>query len=171
MSDPARRNATTFATWVYVLFADGVAPQDEAVASGCHAVRDAADEATGDAAGEALVDTVAARIDAAGGLAQAASALYGDRVSTELGAGDREARTQRIRRYQFDQGLPWLARIWERRSGGSVSAGWVLVERVTDAVHAMDPNPWDDVDEERHLPVPDFHVLWELDDCTSVHLT
>jgi hypothetical protein len=54
---------------------------------------------------------------------------------------------------------------------GKVHPSWLLVERVTDEVTAMDPNPWNDVDEERHIPVQDFQVLWELDACSSVYVS
>ena len=47
---------------------------------------------------------------------------------------------------------------------------WLVVERVTEEVLAMDPNPWNDIDEERHIAVGDFHVLWELDACAAVHV-
>ena len=32
----------------------------------------------------------------------------------------------------------------------------------------MDPNPWDDVDEERTVPLGDFQVLWELTGCSAI---
>ena len=63
-----------------------------------------------------------------------------------------------------------MARIWERSEKGEVAPVWIIVERVTDEVTAMDPNPWDDIDEERHIPVNDFQVQWELDGCSSVHI-
>ncbi len=103
-------------------------------------------------------------------MASVATALYGDRVQRDLGAGDRVERTARIRKYQFASQLPWLARIWERQ-GESVRPSLLLVERVTDEVTAADPNPWNDIDEDRKLPVSDFHVLWELDGCASLHLS
>lgn len=160
----------TFTTWVYQLFAAGVVPDDPAVHARCAAVQSATDRTTGDAAGASLVERVGEILgDAAepSAVAAAARQLYGDRVASDLGAGDREERTQRIRKYQFGRSLPWLARIWERREG-TVRPSWLLVERVTDQVTAMDPNPWNDIDEERRIPVSDFHVLWELDGCTSV---
>lgn len=163
----------TFATWVYQLFAAGVAPDDETLHERCKAVQNAPDRTTGDAAGAALVDRVGELIGAshdADAVTAAAKRLYGERVATALGEGDRDERTQRIRKYQFGRSLPWLARIWERRDG-AVRPSWLLVERVTDEVTAMDPNPWNDIDEERRFPVSDFHVLWELDGCTSIQLS
>lgn len=172
MSDPRDQVATTFATWVYVLHAAGTPASHDGIRSACEAVSAATDAEAGDAAGLALVDAIAGLVGDGSreAIAAAARAVYGDRAVDGLGEGDRDARNARIRRYQFAAGLPWLARIWERRETGDVRPGWVIVERLTDQVTAMDPNPWNDIDEERHLPVGDFHVLWELDGCTSVHL-
>ena len=47
---------------------------------------------------------------------------------------------------------------------------WLVVERVTDQVAVMDANPWNDIPEERSMPVNDFPVLWELDHCTAVYI-
>ena len=85
-----------------------------------------------------------------------------------MGEGERATRISRIRKYQFTRRLPWLARIVERRQDGSVTPGWLVIQGCTDQVHALDPNPWDDIDEERNLPLADFQVLWELDACASV---
>ena len=71
---------------------------------------------------------------------------------------------------QFGRRLPWLARVYQRSELGAVRAVWLVIESVTDEVIAMDPNPWNDIDEERRLPVDDFHVLWELDACSSVYV-
>ena len=160
----------TLATWVYLLHADGLHADDEAVHDLCGAIDAATTAEAGDAAGLALVEHVRANVDDASGEAVAAYArqLYGRAVDTGLGEGDRQERTGRIRVYQFGVSLPWLARIWVRTPSEAVRPLWLLIERVTDEVIAMDPNPWDDVEEERHLPVNDFHVLWELDGCTSI---
>jgi hypothetical protein len=162
----------TFSTWVYQLFAAGVEPGDAVVQDHCRAVRDATDRGAGDSAGAGLVARVSELLAGSvepDAVAAAARTLYGDRVATGLGDGDRDERIHRIRKYQFGKSLPWLARIWERRDG-AVKPSWLLVERVTDLVTAMDPNPWNEVDEERRIPVADFQVLWELDGCTSIHL-
>lgn len=161
----------TLATWTYQLFTRGVAPADDALRAACEGVRDAADAEAGDAAGIALVDRVAVLVegeDASVVLAYA-KAQYGDRAREGMGDGSRDDRAQRIRKYQFAQNLPWLARIWERRDG-TVKPTWLLVERFTDEVTAADPNPWNDIDEERRIPVADFHVMWELDGTTSVYV-
>ena len=102
-----------FSTWVYVLHASGVAIQDDAVRADCAAIAAATDETTGNAAGEALVQRVSALVTGEGqdAVASAASALFGDRVAQDLGAGGRGERTARIRAYQFNKNLPWLARI------------------------------------------------------------
>ena len=162
----------TVATWVFTLHVAGVHAEDGTARDCCQRVLEATDATAGNAAGEALVARVRELLasEDPDGVAQLAATLYGDRVQRDLGTGDRMVRTARIRKYQFASQLPWLARIWERRDG-SVQPSWLLVERVTDEVTAADPNPWNDVDEERRLPVSDFHVLWELDGCSSLHLT
>lgn len=159
----------TFATWVFALHQAGVPADDPEVSSACRAIAEADGREATDAAGEALVERLRALLGEEGDVAAAARRIYGDRVAGDMGTGDRVERTHRIRKYQFARSLPWLARIWER-TNGSVHPNWVLVERVTDEVTAMDPNPWNDLDEERHIPVSDFHVLWELDECASVYL-
>lgn len=163
----------TFASWVFQLHIAGVAPCDGALQAACADVDAATDEETGEVAGEALVTRVTELLD--GGEAErvlaVARTLYGDRANGALGEGDRAARTHRIRRYQFERQLPWLARIWERHLDGGVKPTWLLVERVTDQVSALDPNPWNEIDETRDLPVSDFQVLWELGDCQSVSLS
>jgi hypothetical protein len=158
----------TFATWVFTLHVAGVRASDPQVAEACEAVLRATEAGAGNAAGEQLVARVRELLGD-GDVSAAATKLYGDRVRSDLGDGDRDSRTSRIRRYQFTAQLPWLARIWER-AGNEVRPEWLLVERVTDEVTAADPNPWNDVDEVRHLAVHDFHVLWELDGCSNVYV-
>ena len=95
--------------------------------------------------------------------------LFGEeRVVDTMGAGSREERTQRLRSYRFHASIPWLAQVWMRPKNGRARASWLLIDRVTDEVVAMDPNPWDDVEESRTLPIVDFHVLWELTGCASI---
>jgi hypothetical protein len=169
---PEQIVAVTCATWAFELHVDGVVANDAAVADACAAIQAATEATAGNAAAEALVARVLALLGGTGPeeVAGFARALYGDRVQRDLGAGDRDARVTRIRKYQFGKSLPWLARVWER-VGGSVQPQWWIIERVTDEVAAMDPNPWNDVDENRRLPLGDFQVLWELDACTAVHLS
>lgn len=174
MSDAALTNghdATAYAvaTWVFVLHVDGRTAADPELASACASVLSASEEAAGNAAGEQLVARVRALLagDDPGGVEAFARSMYGERLVVGLGQGDREERLHKVRKHQFTSNLPWLARIWER-SGDGVAPAWLVVERVTDEVTAMDPNPWNDIDETRHLPVSDFQVLWELDGCTAV---
>ena len=163
----------TFATWIFTLHVAGVRAADENVRSACQAVLDATDATAGNAAAERIVAAARALLPDAepATLAAASRSLYGDRVRSELADADRDVRVAKIRKYQFTSQLPWMARIWERSGEGAVRPHWVLVERVTDEVTAADPNPWNDVDETRHYPLSDFHVLWELDGCSHVHLT
>lgn len=162
----------TFATWVFTLHVGGLEAADAETRDACRAIREATEAKSGNAASERLVVRVRALLGdgAAEGVEGAARALYGDRVRRDLGEGDRQERTARIRKYQFTHQLPWLAQVWER-ANGVVRPGWLLVERVTDEVTAADPNPWNEVDETRHLPVQDFHVLWELSACTNLYLS
>ncbi len=163
----------TFATWVYLLHTAGIEPSDGALAERCASLDAVTDAAEGDTVTAAFVERVSEVLDGARGpdeVAVIARALYGDQVGGELGEGSRGDRTHRIRKYQFGRSLPWLARIWERHPDGSVAPSWLLVRQLTDEVEVMDPNPWNDVDEERALPVGDFLVLWELDDCTAIHV-
>src|SRR5688572_26106735 len=161
----------TIATWVYTLHLDGIAAADEGIRSACDAIRAATEASAGNAAAERLVAGIRELVPKGepATVAAAATKLYGDRVKDDLGVGDRSDRTSRIRKYHFSSKLPWLARIWER-NGAEVRPGWLLVEHVTDEVTAADPNPWNEVDETRHLPVSDFLVLWELDGCSNVYI-
>jgi len=154
------------ASWVVALHTLDVRSIDDAIATLCDGL------IAGDVEPVALIDAVSERI---GGVdpedvAAAAKALLGEGVKTDLGAGDRPERLARVRSYQFGRRLPWVARIVERHDDGSIAPSWLLVEQVTDQVHTMDYNPWNDIDEERQIPVGDFQVLWELDACTSLSL-
>ena len=80
-----------------------------------------------------------------------------------------ESPLQAIRRYEFKRGLPWIAQIAERTDAG-LTEMWVMVEKVTDTVLCMDPYPWDDVDEEFILDVPEFLLRWDLAGKTAIHL-
>ncbi len=162
-----------FATWVCRLHAAGIAASDAEIAAAVDAVAAAPDREQGDAAGARLVEWLERALSedpSPDGVLALARRLYGEAVAGDLGDGSREVRTARIRRYQFGRTLPWLARIIERHASGVVAPSWLLVERLTDQVRALDPNPWNDLDEERQLPVQDFLVLWELDGCPSVYV-
>jgi len=166
--DPETLRAYTFATWVFLLHASGVESVETTVRDHCIAIVEATDEETGEAAVMALIDNVSGGLG--DGVEALAGALYGDRVSSEMGEGNRAERSRRIRMYEFKNWLPWLAKIYQRSDQGDVSAVWVVVERLSNEVSIMDPNPWNDIDEEYDLPVSDFHVLWELAAKASVHL-
>ncbi len=170
--DPRTTLSYALATWVFLLHVDGVHADDAGIHRACVDVQEAEDEERGNAAGERLVERVRSLVEGVEPeqVRAFARALYGDRVGFDLGQGSREERTHRIRQYQFSRSLPWLARIWERQEDGSVGPTWMIIERVTDRITAVDPNPWNDIDETRHLPVADFHVLWELDGCTAIHI-
>lgn len=164
--------ATTLATWVFLLHVNGHHADDTKLHEACSAVAAAEEEAAGNAAGDELVRRVESLLagESRADVVSFASGLYGERLGQDLGEGSRDERTHRIRQYQFSHSLPWLARVWERDESGSVGPIWLVIERVTDQVTAMDPNPWNDIDETRHFPVSDFQVLWELDACTALHL-
>lgn len=172
MSQPPRDlGRVAFATWAFLLHVRGIRAQKADVAAAIEACLAATDDASGERAGDALIVAVDALFGAPStpeAMSQAATALYGAAAGAAFTADDREARVQAIRKYQFARGLPWLARIWER-SDGQVAPTWLLIEKIDDQVYALDPDPWNDIDEERALPVADFHVLWELDGNT--HLT
>ncbi len=171
---PETRLRLSLATWIVQLHGAGVQVEHPGLVELCLALQSATDATQGDAAANALVDQIGTMLGdgvrGPDGVAAFALALYGQRLGTDMGTGTRAERTARIRRYQFGRRLPWMARIWERGPDGTVSPHWLIVESVTDEVTAMDLNPWNDIDEERAVPVGDFHVLWELDGCTAMHV-
>ncbi len=76
---------------------------------------------------------------------------------------------QSIRQYEFKRNLPWIGRIAERTDNG-IEEQWVMIEKVTDSVLCMDPYPWDEVDEEFRLDLPEFLLRWELAGSVAIHL-
>jgi len=76
---------------------------------------------------------------------------------------------QNIRQYEFKRGLPWIGRIAERTDHG-IEEIWIMVEKVSDRVLCMDPYPWDDVEEEFYLDIPEFLLRWELAGAVAIHL-
>jgi hypothetical protein len=163
------RTPTTLATWVYVMHCSGVGIQDDSILVACQALDANSDNEAEAEAGRVLIERIGHLLSGSN-VVSVCRSLFGDGLRDGLGEGSREERTSRIRRYQFQTDRPWLAQIWERRSSGDVASNWLLVERVTDQVAVMDPDPWDDIDEERSIPVGDFHVLWELSGCSAVHV-
>lgn len=173
LTGPGALTVVTFATWVFQIHAAGVPVGDAEVAAACAAVDAAEDAESGDAAGMALVEIIQARLGQGeptlDAMQELARALFGRSVYVDLGEGSREDRVGAIRKFQFSSATPWLARIQERIDG-AVQPSWLLIERVGTEVMAMDPNPWNDIDEDRTLPMCDFQVLWELDGCASVRV-
>jgi hypothetical protein len=155
----------TLATYVAHLADSGRPPLDAGLAAACEALRAAA---PGKA--EGLANALVARVAEQLGdpdptferVHDVATRIYGpSHVATDFG-GSRDERLREARRYEFQLGLPWLARIYDRFPDGTVGPHWVMVERVTDVVRCMDPYPWDDLDEEYESPVAEFMVKWEL---------
>ena len=172
VTSPKAQLDYAIATWVYVLHASGVEVINPDIKGHCEAISAATEATTGNQAGEALVHAISAKL---GGTTKddvvaLTTTLFGDRLHQGFDASSRQERASHIRAYQFAKNLPWLSQIYERQPGGEVGPTWLVVERVTDQVTAMDPNPWNDIDEERHLPLSDYHVLWELSGCASVAL-
>jgi hypothetical protein len=159
-------NAITLATWVYLLHDYGNTSDNGDVAAACETVSGSGGEEDGEQAGLALVQAVETVLaDAQGEVDAAARLLFGERLGDAFHTGSRAERLGRIRKYQFTKQLPWLAYVWERKPENEVRPGWVIVEQVTDIVRVMDPNPWDELDEQRQISTGDFMVLWELGQC------
>ena len=176
MHTPDESLAITLATFLFLVRRAGHTLLDPAVESACAAftVASGVGGAPVDVLGKALVDTVRARLAGARveDVVAALGALLGEEhVFTDLGeAPERDARIASIRRAHFGHSLPWLAVIIDRLPDGEVGRHWVMVEAFDEAARVMDPNPWDDKDEERSLPVNDFMVQWELAGCRSVRV-
>jgi hypothetical protein len=170
MWDGSTRDAWVLATWTALLHGTGDRALSPDVVKACDALVSANFGQPTRDAGDVLVQAVSAVIAQAGGVQEAAVALFGDRAGQTFHAPSRDERSQRIRAYDFKVALPWLARLWQRHDGGDVRPGWEVVLSVDTHAHILDPNPYDDVDENRDLPVADFHVLWELSGAAHIHL-
>jgi len=169
---PAASLSVTLATFLFLVRRAGLTLRDPAVESACAAFD--AGGAPVDTLGAALASAVEARLTGAR-VEDVVAALRGllgdDHVHTDLGAGpDRAARAAAIRRAHFGNPLPWLAVIIDRQPDGEVARHWVLVESFDDVARVMDPNPWDDKDENRSIDLADFMVQWELAGCASVRV-
>lgn len=90
-------------------------------------------------------------------------------IKSNFSAETRTGKIHAIRHYEFQQSMPWIARIANRTEIG-LSEQWVMVEKVTETVHCMDPNPWDDIEEETTYSLNDFMTRWELCDYASIFL-
>jgi hypothetical protein len=155
----------TLATYVWMLDDSGRPPRDAGIAAACEALRGAA-EGKREELGNALVARIAEQLGDPDPtferVHEVAVRLYGEsHIASDFG-GSRDERLREARRYEFQLGLPWLARVYDRFPDGTVGPHWVMVERMTEAVRVMDPYPWDDLDEEYETPVAEFLVKWEL---------
>jgi hypothetical protein len=76
-------------------------------------------------------------------------------------SGGHDEHITALRRARFGNALPMLARIADRVDGSLIER-WALVLDVGSEVHLLDPNPWDDVAEDRTLSLSEFVVRWAL---------
>ncbi len=149
----------TLATWIYALHRLGGTIAAAPVASACRAV-----DADGAAAAPALLAAVRTVLtgDAYTDVVAAVNAVLGVGATAAVGAGaDAESRAGALRRASFGDNRPWIAALAERRDG-VLGEHLALVAAFGDTVTLLDPNPWDDVAEERTLPLAEFLVRWEL---------
>lgn len=144
-------DATTLATYAYLLHRAGIdAPSIAAAATAI------------DKGDESAVGALVEGANQGASPAAALAALYGaDRLLALAPSTDREGRVSALRRALFGVSLPFMARIAHRDSG-VLAERWVIVESFATTVKVLDPNPWDDKDEEHDLPLVDFLVRWEL---------
>ncbi len=121
--------------------------------------------------GKQLVDQIEEAIDAESSVEDVMAWLQERVPSLVNGWNTEEGHSvlQSIRHYEFNRGLPWIGRIAERTDNGIVES-WIMVEKVTDRVLCMDPYPWDDVDEEFELDLPEFLLRWQLAGSVAIHL-
>ena len=154
--------AVTFATYVWLLHDSGRPTTDAGIAAACEALRAGKSEERANALLARVTEQLGDPDPKFERVHEVAARLYGAlHIATDFG-GSRDERLREARRYEFLQGLPWLARIYNRFPDGTVGPHWVMVQRMTDVVRIMDPYPWDDLDEEYEAPVVDFLVKWEL---------
>ncbi len=176
MNDP--HFATTVAAYLLLLHkagvqlalpVDGDAPEDD----GAEAFDQF--EAQLDAGGAELVEVVQAAWDTFGSvgavnglrdlpyLFAAMDADEAEALQQEvLAAPDRDARVAVLRRAFFGNAAPLMVCLLERVADGALVARWHILEAVTGTARLLDPNPWDDVAEERHMDLTEFAVRWEL---------
>lgn len=153
----------TLATFTFLQRRAGARVVDPAVEAACAAV--AALEGGPDSAAR-LLEAVSAVVSTADveGISRALGRIFGaERVQVDFAsAPDREGRLARVRRATFGDNRPWIAGVADRAADGALGVHWVLVDGLYDTVRLLDPNPWNDVDEERMVPLGDFVVMWEL---------
>ncbi len=148
---------TTFATALYLLRRSGVDVANAELARLAKAVDSAKSAADAGKAAEHLAAALAQPGGFEAGLGRAFPGLQ-----VQVVRGDKHAHASALRRARFGNPLPMLVGIADRYQGG-VAIRWAIVLDVTEErVHILDPNPWDDVAEDHHLPLNDFIVRWEL---------
>ena len=121
--------------------------------------------------GKTLVDLVGESI-AADASVEAVMAWLTERIPSIEGSWDTDEEhsvLQKVRQYEFRRGLPWICRLAERTDNG-LEELWIMVEKVTDTVRCMDPYPWDDVEEDFNVDIPEFLLRWQLAGSVAIHL-
>jgi hypothetical protein len=164
MNDP--NVAYTVATFCYLVHRSGTAIADTKVAAACKAVDEGANEASGKALVAVLGDVLGDGSPDA--IISGLSGLFSVQADAAGGAS-REERVAGIRRSLFGRSTPWLAWILERGEGG-LFLQCVLVEGFGEAAQLMDPNPFNDIDEQVSMAIPEFMARWELAGCRSLSL-
>jgi hypothetical protein len=146
----------TLATAVVLLRQAGLRVADSALESNAAAIDKASSRASAlDAAG-VLAAALGVDLSPTSPLARAFPSLLAVPVS-----GGHDEHITALRRARFGNALPMLARIADRVDGRLVER-WALVRDVGAQVHLLDPNPWDDVAEDRLLSLSEFVVRWSL---------
>ncbi len=79
-----------------------------------------------------------------------------------MAAVDRDGRVAVLRRAFFGNAAPMMVSLLERGADGTLMRRWHILEAVTETARLLDPNPWDDVAEEREMDLTEFAVRWEL---------
>lgn len=154
MSDPAA--TMTFATALFLLRRAGLKVEDAALESLAAQLHDCSEQSAALAAAEKL----AVALDTGGGFRAGLGRAFPS-MKVQVVSGDRHEHVRALRRARFGSSLPMLAPIVDKHEGG-VAIRWAIVLDVDEEVHLLDPNPWDDIAEERHMPIDDFAVRWEL---------
>ncbi len=146
----------TLATAVVLLRRAGLVVVDPALESTSASVERASDRTSALGAAGVLAAALGEDLGPASPLARAFPSLRHVPVS-----GGHDEHITALRRARFGNALPMLACIADRVNGQLV-ARWALVLDVGEQVHLLDPNPWDDVAEDRSLGLPEFVVRWSL---------
>ncbi len=154
MSDTATQ--MTFATALFLLRRAGLPVENKEL--DCLAGEISESKLAVDASGaaERLAAALTSEAGFQGGLGRAFS-----RMVVQVVDGDHHCHVAALRRARFGNSLPMLAGIADQHNGG-VAIRWALVLDVGDDVYLLDPNPWDDIAEDRHMPLHDFIVRWQL---------